>query len=190
MPRINLLPWREEQRKARMRNFVAAAAGAVLVGAGLVFAGNVHYNGLVDHQEERNAFLKKEIALLDAQITEIKELEDQKKRLLDRMAIIETLQRGRPEVVHLFDELVRTLPDGVHLNSVKQAGKRVTLTGIAESSTRVSAYMRNDDNSEWLADPGLNDVETVQRDRSRKSEFTIFAKQVSPLASNDEEDAR
>ena len=143
-------------------------------------------NGLIDHQKSRNQFLKKEIALLDAQITEIKELEDQKKRLLDRMAIIETLQRGRPEVVHLFDELARTLPDGVHLNSVKQSGKRITLTGVAESSTRVSAYMRNIDNSDWLADPGLNVVETVQRDRSRKSEFTIFAKQVSPVATPEE----
>ncbi len=186
MPRINLLPWREEQRKARMRHFVLAAVAAVVAGAGIVFAGKVHYDGLIAHQNERNKYLQAQIRELDKQITEIRELEDQKKRLLDRMAIIEKLQRGRPEVVHLFDELTRTLPEGVYLTSAKQSGSRITLTGVAESSTRVSAYMRNIDSSEWLSDPGLNVVETVQRDRSRRSEFTIFAKQTAPKATDEE----
>ena len=114
-----------------------------------------------------------------ADIFGIKELEDTKERLLARMQIIEQLQRSRPEVVHLFDELVRRLPDGVYLKSVKQTGERLSIKGVAQSSTRVSALMRNIDSSEWLSDPGLDVVETVEEGRLKYSEFTIFASQVS-----------
>jgi type IV pilus assembly protein PilN len=136
-------------------------------------------NRFIEHQEARNTYLENEIATLDKQIEEIKELEATKERLLARMQIIEQLQRSRPEVVHMFDEMVQRLPDGVYLKSLKQTGNRLSIKGVAQSSTRVSAFMRNIDNSEWLSDPGLDVVETKEEGRARNSEFTIFATQVS-----------
>jgi type IV pilus assembly protein PilN len=179
MPRINLLPWREQQRKQRLKTFGIAAAVAVAVGVGTVLYARATVGRFIEHQQARNAYLEAEIATLDKQIAEIKELESTKERLLARMQIIEQLQRSRPEVVHLVDELVRRLPDGVYLKSVKQTGERLSIKGVAQSSTRVSAFMRNIDSSEWLTDPGLDVVETVEQGRSRSSEFTIFASQVS-----------
>jgi len=179
MPRINLLPWREEQRKQRLKHFGMAAAAAIGVGVATVLYAHATMNRFIAHQNERNKYLETEIATLDKQIAEIKELEATKERLLARMQIIEQLQRSRPEVVHLFDELVRRLPDGVYLKSVKQTGNRLSIKGVAQSSTRVSALMRNIDSSEWLTDPGLDVVETVEQGRARNSEFTIFASQVS-----------
>jgi len=179
MPRINLLPWREEQRKQRLKNFGIAAAAAVAVGIGVVLYAHVTVNRFIAYQNQRNKFLETQIATLDKQIAEIKELEATKERLLARMQIIEQLQRSRPEVVHLFDELVRRLPDGVYLKSVKQTGNRLSIKGVAQSSTRVSALMRNIDSSQWLTDPGLDVVETKEEGRARSSEFTIFASQVT-----------
>ena len=185
MPRINLLPWRDELRKERQRNFAVSSAAAVILGLGTIFFANAWYGGRIAHQEYRNDMLKKEIALLDAKIGEIRDLEAKKEKLLKRMGIIEQLQRSRPEIVHLFDELARTVPDGVHLISAKQQGTRITLQGKAQSSTRVSAYMRNIDRSGWLEDPGLDVVETKDTGPSRSSEFTIFAKQVTSSATEE-----
>lgn len=187
MPSINLLPWREELRKERQRNFAIAAAAAVLLGIGGMLYAKGTVNGMIEYQQTRNEMLKNEIAELDAQIGAIRDLESRKERLLKRMEVIERLQRSRPEVVHLFDELARTVPDGVHLETVKQKGKRVTIAGKAQSSTRVSAYMRNIDKSEWLSDPGLDVVETKDTGPTRSSEFTIFAEQDSPAVSEDDE---
>lgn len=187
MPRINLLPWREELRKERQRNFAIAAAAAVFLGIGGVLYAKSTVNGMIDYQQTRNRMLSEQIAELDAQIGEIRDLEERKDRLLKRMEVIERLQRSRPEIVHLFDELARTVPNGVHLEKVKQTGKRLTLQGKAQSSTRVSAYMRNIDKSEWLTDPGLDVVETKDTGPTRSAEFTIFAEQDSP-SDNDAED--
>lgn len=187
MPRINLLPWREEQRKERLKNFVVAAVGAVLVGAATVGFARYTMSAMIDHQKARNQLLVNEIAELDKQIKEIINLEKQKERLLARMEIIEQLQRSRPEIVHLFDDLVRTVPEGVYLKHLKQSGKRLEFKGAAQSSTRVSAYMRNIDGSEWLTDPGLDVIETVDRGRQRDSQFTLFAQQVSKVEPAGEE---
>ncbi|NNF67639.1 MAG: PilN domain-containing protein [Gammaproteobacteria bacterium] len=187
MPRINLLPWREELRKERQRNFAIAAAVAIVLGLGAIFSATTLYSGRIEYQEERNALLKAEIKTLDEQIGEIRDLEAKKEKLLKRMGIIEQLQRSRPEIVHLFDELAKTVPDGVHLLSVKQQGSRLTLKGKAQSSTRVSAYMRNIDRSDWLEDPGLDVVETKDTGPSRSSDFTIFAKQSNPNKKEDDE---
>jgi type IV pilus assembly protein PilN len=189
MPRINLLPWREEQRKQRLKNFGIAAGTAVAVGIATVLYAHATVNHFIDYQGQRNKYLETEIATLDKQIAEIKELEATKDRLLARMQIIEQLQRSRPEVVHLFDELVRRLPDGVYLKSVKQTGNRLSIKGVAQSSTRVSALMRNIDSSEWLTDPGLDVVETVDQGRTRSSEFTIFASQVTQAGDLDADTA-
>ena len=189
MPRVNLLPWREELRKQRQHSFMLATLGAILLGVIIVFGTRATFKGKVEHQVARNAFLEKEIAVLDVQIKEIETLESVKERTLARMDVIETLQRSRPEVVHLFDELAESVPDGVHLESVRQTGSRVTITGVAQSSTRVAAFMRNLDRSDWLTEPGLDVVQTAGRDGSdRASTFTIFATQTRPKSAESEDE--
>jgi type IV pilus assembly protein PilN len=153
MPRINLLPWREEERKKRQKDFMVALGGAV-VAAGAVFVLTLlAFNQMIDSQVSRNQRLETEIAELEKSITEIDNLERQKERLLARMEIIEQLQRSRPEIVHLFDEMSRVMPEGVYLNGMRQTGSVVELKGVAQSSTRVSALMRQADESAWLTDP-------------------------------------
>jgi type IV pilus assembly protein PilN len=186
MPRINLLPWRAAERKQRQQQFALWTVFAV-VGAGLVtLLAYLTMSGWIDSQRERNAVLKGEIEKLDQQITEILGLEAQKNRLIARMEIIEKLQRSRPEVVHLFDQLVRTLPDGVYLTSVKQTEKRLELKGVAQSSTRVSALMRNIEASEWMDNPELEVVET-KKGQALGSEFTLYATQVGVQLPGEEE---
>ncbi len=189
MPRINLLPWRDELRKQRRNQFYVALAGAAVAAGIMLLISNMTFNAIIDHQGERNDLLKSEIAELDKRIEEIIDLEQQKDRMLARMEIIEQLQRSRPGIVHVFDEVVRTLPDGVYLTAVKQVGATLEIVGAAESNTRVSALMRNIDASEWLAEPDLEVVE-VKADRRgdgvRASEFTVFAKQVSQRAEAEE----
>ncbi len=181
MPRVNLLPWREELRKVRQKNFGLSSVGAALAGAAIVVGTMFYYSARIDHQNERNRYLDNEIAVLDRQISEIKELEDLKSRLIARMDIIDSLQTKRPEVVHLFDELARAIPEGVHLDKITQTGSRITISGVAQSSTRVSAYMRNIDKSPWLKNPDLNVVQTEQNDvTGRTSSFTIVATQTTP----------
>ncbi|CAN5180071.1 type 4a pilus biogenesis protein PilN [soil metagenome] len=186
MPSINLLPWREEQRKQRQKNFTAAAAAAVVLGLGAMLLTRMSLNNMIDYQNDRNQLLKTEIAALDKQIKEILGLENQKERLLARMEIIERLQQSRPEIVHLFDELTRTLPEGTYLDSVVQEARNLQIGGAAESSTRVSTYMRNIEASEWLQDPGLVKVETVARERGRNAEFIVTAQQVGGTADDEE----
>ncbi|MCH8896145.1 MAG: PilN domain-containing protein [Proteobacteria bacterium] len=185
MPRINLLPWREDQRKERQQNFLVAGAGAVLIGIVTIMVVSWTFDRFIRYQNQRNGILDHEIELLDEKIDEIKGLESQKERLLARMEIIERLQKSRPEVVHLFDELVRTLPDGVYLTSLKQSDRRLEIKGVAESTTRVSAYMRNIDVSEWLENPGLQVIETVVVGPKKKAEFGLTAQQVSTEEKDD-----
>jgi len=185
MPRINLLPWRQQERARRQREFGFAAIGAVVAAAAAMLLTSWGYNWAIDRQKERNALLNKEIAELDKQITEILGLEAQKQRLVARMDIITRLQRSRPEVVHVFDQLARTLPDGVYLTSVKQNDKRLELKGIAQSSTRVSTLMRNIEASPWLTNPELQVVETL-KSGGAGSEFTLFATQKSVEPAEDE----
>jgi type IV pilus assembly protein PilN len=176
MPRINLIPWREAERKRKRQEFGVGAVAALILAGVLAFAVNLQMQGAISYQNERNQFLKDEIAKLDKQIAEIQQLDQQKQRLLARMQVIEQLERSRPEVVHLFDQLVRTLPEGVFLTAVKQNDRRVQLRGIAQSSTRVSSYMRNIDASEWLTDPSLDILENKGASDTG-SEFTLNALQ-------------
>ena len=178
MPRINLLPWREEERKKRQRDFGIAAGAAVVAGIVVVGLTIFVYNQMIDGQQQRNERLRQEIAELEKSITEIDNLERQKERLIARMEIIEELQKSRPEIVHLFDEMVRQLPEGVYLTDMRQNGNRVELRGVAQSSTRVSALMRQIDASEWLSDPEVERVETTTSGASRQAQFVVFAKQV------------
>jgi type IV pilus assembly protein PilN len=184
MPRINLLPWREEERKERKLAFVVALMGATIASLVAAFAGYLLLNSMIDSQGQRNERLKTEIKLLDKQIEEINNLESAKQKFIARMEIIEKLQRSRPEIVHLFDEIVRQLPEGVYLTSVKQTEKRLKFDGVAQSSTRVSAFMRNIDGSEWLRNPDLEVVET-RAGQTGGSSFTLFADQVSTVSEDD-----
>jgi type IV pilus assembly protein PilN len=179
MPRINLLPWRAELRQKRKKEFLVALLGAVLVGGAAVYASKLTVQGWVSAQNNRNRILRDEITELDKQIEEIAGLETQRDRLLARMTIIDQLQRSRPEVVHLFDEIVNTIPEGVYLTELVQQNSRVSIKGSAQSSTRVSTLMRNIDGSEWLKDPGLDVVQTVDAGPARNSQFTLFAQQVT-----------
>jgi len=179
MPRINLLPWRAELRQKRKQEFLVALLGAVMVGAVLVYASKLTMQGWIANQGARNETLKSEIAALDKQIAEITGLENQRERLLARMRVIDQLQRSRPEVVHLFDELVNAVPEGVHFTEIKQTSNRIELQGQAQSSTRVSTLMRNIDASEFLGDPGLDVVSTNTTGPERNSQFKLFAQQAT-----------
>lgn len=177
MPRINLLPWREEERKTRQREFGVAAAGAIIAGVAVIMLTMLAYSQMISSQENRNERLSAEIAIIEKDIEEIDKLELQKERLLARMEIIDELQKSRPEVVHLFDEMVRQLPEGVYLTGMKQTGSRIEIRGIANSSTRVSALMRRIDESEWLDDPEVERVETTESGATRQAEFVVYLKQ-------------
>jgi type IV pilus assembly protein PilN len=186
MPRINLLPWRDSQRKQKRQEFILSIGAAIATAALVVLVGRWQMSAAIEHQQLRNQILNDEIAQLDKQIQEIVGLENQKRKLLARMEIIETLQRSRPEIVHVFDEIVRTLPEGVYLTYLKQTGTRIEIHGVAQSSTRVSAFMRNIDSSQWLADPSLQVVETKGRDAGRGADFTLFANQRSQVPPEDD----
>jgi type IV pilus assembly protein PilN len=185
MPRINLLPWREELRQKRKKDFLLGIVGALLVGGLLAYGAKLTVQGWTAAQNNRNNILRAEITELDRQIDEINALDAQKSRLIARMQIIDQLQRSRPEIVHLFDELVETLPEGVYLTQVNQTDKRIEIQGSAQSSTRVSAIMRNIDDSDWLQEPQLEVVETVEAGAGRNAQFTVYAQQI---AMNDEDE--
>lgn len=180
MPRINLIPWREAERKQRRQEFAVGAVGALLFAGLITFMVNWQMQSAIDGQNERNQYLKDETAKLDKQIAEILDLEQKKQRLVSRMQVIDQLERSRAEIVHLFDQLVRTLPDGVYLTSIKQTDRRIQLKGVAQSSTRVSNYMRNIDASDWMTEPSLDILET-KGSGDAGSEFTLNALQKNPL---------
>ena len=178
MPRINLLPWRDAQRKERKLAFLVALGVAALAAGVTAFAAYLLYGSMIEAQQRRNTQLRMAIKTLDKEIEEINSLESAKQKFIARMEIIEKLQRSRPEIVHVFDEIVRTLPEGVYLTSVKQSGMRLKFEGIAQSSTRVSSFMRNIDGSQWLRNPGLEVVQTT-KGSGPGSSFTLTADQVT-----------
>ncbi|UWX03764.1 PilN domain-containing protein [Pseudoxanthomonas sp. NC8] len=166
MARINLLPWRAERRKQRQREFQGMLGIAALAGVVLSFLLWFYYDQQISGQQGRNTFLQDEIAKVKQQNEEIKELDAKKDRLLARKKVIEELQANRSQMVHLFDSLVRTIPDGVTLNSIKQEGEVLTLLGSAQSNARVSAYMRNLEVSGWMTKPDLSIIEVKKNDKN------------------------
>jgi type IV pilus assembly protein PilN len=159
MARINLLPWRSERRRLREREFYMMLLGAALAAVALVLLLVFAMNMRISDQEARNDYLKSEIGKLDEQIKEIEKLDTIRQQLMTRKGIIEKLQANRSQMVHLFDEMVRTIPDGVRLTSMKQSGEVLTLEGVAESSTRVATYMCNVDRSRWMGRSELRKIE-------------------------------
>jgi type IV pilus assembly protein PilN len=182
MPRINLLPWREQQRQERKLAFFVSLGVSLGVAALVAFAAYLLLGAMIDGQDRRNERLRSEIKVLDKQIEEINDLESQKQRFIARMQIIEKLQRSRPEVVHLFDEMVKAMPDGTYLTSVKETGTKLKLEGIAQSSTRVSTLMRNIAASQYLKNPELEVVETAKDSNTGGSHFVLDAEQLSVAA--------
>jgi len=182
MARINLLPWRENLRKQRQREFGAMIVGALFFTLLLGFYVHLHISGMIDHQKARNGFLKKEIAEMDRKIKEIKDLENTKAKLLARINVIQQLQGSRPEVVHLFDELVTRTPEGSYLTDVTQKSRGVTINGRAQSNARVSSYMRNIDISEWLHAPSLQVIENKDKTGTGFSHFTLAVGQINKNA--------
>jgi type IV pilus assembly protein PilN len=180
MTRINLLPWRETLRKEQQRQFISIAAGAAVLTAVIMIYIHIHINGMINAQTARNNFLENEVAEVDKKISEIKELETEKQQLLARMNIIQQLQRRRPEIVHVFDEMAKRVPDGIYLTDIKQQGQSLVIEGTAESNARVSAFMRNLDASDWFTNPRLVVIESKEKESVRTSKFTLNVTQVSP----------
>lgn len=175
MARINLLPWRAERRKQREREFFGMLGFAALGGVLLAVAIWFYYDRQITGQQERNGFLTAEIEKVKAQNKEIEELDRKKERLLARKRVIEELQANRSQMVHLFDSLVRTIPDGVVLTSLKQEGEVLTLEGRSQSNARVSAYMRNLEGSGWMTNPDLSIIEAKAEDKKAGSGATSKA---------------
>jgi type IV pilus assembly protein PilN len=177
MAHINLLPWREELRKQKQKEFVTTAVVSAVFAVLLVFAAHLYVNGKISFQNYRNDFLQAEIDILNKRIKRIEDLESMKQGLLARMNVIQDLQSSRPESVHLMDELVRSLPDGVFINVFTQQNRSLTMQGIAQSNARVSDYMRNIDSSEWFSDPHLDQIRTTEANRRRIANFTLRGSQ-------------
>jgi type IV pilus assembly protein PilN len=190
MARINLLPWRADRRKLREREFYMMLAGTAVAAFVVLFAAIFWMGHLIDDQNDRNTVLQGEIKKLDKQIEEIKELDKTRSQLLTRKEIIEQLQSNRSQMVHLFDEMVKTIPDGVRLTSMKQAGDILTLEGVAESNARVASYMRSIDVSPWMGRTDLRKIEnkagTKDADKKLPYVFSLDVKLRKPEDAQDD----
>jgi type IV pilus assembly protein PilN len=180
MARINLLPWREELRKERQREFITALAGAAVLAGLVVLLVHMRVSGMIGYQNSRNQYLQQQTTRLDGRIHKIKDLESTKTKLLARMAIIQRLQHSRPEVVHLFQEMVTTLPHGVYLKGIVQKGDGLKIQGVAQSNARVSEYMRRLDATRWLINPRLDVIRTHATADGRVSDFTLQVGETMP----------
>lgn len=182
MAHINLLPWREERRKEQQQQFLTILGLSVVLMVLIIVAIHLQYSRALSVQNSRNNFLKTHIVKVEEQIAEITQLEKDKQRLLDRIEKIQILQRNRPEIVHLFDDMARVLPEGVYITSLIQKGKTLTIQGKAQSNARVSALMRNVDKSEWMTKPVLSIIQQDKSKGSKDRKFTLKASQFSKIA--------
>jgi type IV pilus assembly protein PilN len=174
MARINLLPWREEKRKQREKNFYIGLGVSVFAAAALVLAASMQIDAMINYQQSRNNYLSAEIKKVEKSITEIKDIQKQKKSLLERMKVIQKFQTNRSDSVRLLDEIVKVLPEGLHLTSYKQDNKKQNFNGVAQSNGRVSAFMRNIDRSNWLEKPDLNVIRAEGKTNNNRYKYSIF----------------
>ncbi len=182
---INLLPWREELRQEQKKQFGIVTGLMMFLAAAIVGLIHLQMVTKIDYQLSRNSFMSSEISKLDEEIVEISELRKVRRSLVERMEVIQDLQRSRPSIVHLFTEIVKTVPNGVYLESLTQTGDNLLMNGQAESNARVSTYMRNLDASDWLKAPNLRVIEIEDIKVNRISTFTLTVKQTSPNADED-----
>lgn len=173
MAKINLLPWRDEYRREKQQEFLSVLGFVAIATLLVAYLWYGSVNGAIDSQEARNQMLDKEIAALEQKVTEIRELKKRRAELLDRMKVIQALQGERPVIVRYFDELVRAIPEGIYLTTLERKGNVISLRGITESNVRVSALMRNVDESEWFATPNLSSVKAMPEYGAQASEFTM-----------------
>lgn len=182
MARINLRPWREELRAKKQQQFVAMLAGALIAAVVLVFAWQSSVNNDIAYQQSRNKYLENATKDLDLKMKEIEDLRKKREELLARMKVIQDLQGKRPLVVRVFDEMVRTLPDGLFFTSLSKKGDLIAIKGLSESNSRISGLMRNYENSQWFSDPNLTNVVAAEQERAGFSAFDLTVKQKSPEA--------
>ncbi|MDV2080203.1 PilN domain-containing protein [Marinobacter xestospongiae] len=186
MAKINLRPWREELRAEKQQQFVVMILGAAIIAAGLAFLWKSDMESRIANQQSRNAYLETAMKDLDSQIKEIESLRRKRDELLARMQVIQDLQGKRPVIVRVFDELVRTLPDGVYYRSLVRRGDTLQLVGMSESNSRVSGLMRSFDGSEWFTSPNLSNVSSEGSSKAGYSEFNLSVKQQSPDSEGEE----
>ncbi len=187
MARINLLPWREQLREERKQRFLVTIVGVLIVAGGIVFLADQYLNATITQQNARNDFIRNEISALDSRIKEISELKTRRQQLVERMKIIQDLQGNRPIAARVFDQLVRTLPDGVYFTDIKMVGKSVSLEGAAESNNLVSSLMRNQDASDWLTAPNLTEVKAISADKlDQANTFKLTVQQTLPKAQDEQ----
>jgi type IV pilus assembly protein PilN len=189
MIRINLLPHREMRRRRQQQHFFVMLGVVLVIGAATWFIVHTYLADRLDEQNGRNAYLTQEISKLDKEIEEIKKLKEQTAALLARKRVVETLQANRSEVVHLLDQLVRQLPDGIYLRAIKQAGNRVTISGYTQSQARVSTLMRNLESSEYMENASLVEIRAVAVGNARLNEFTMNVSLTQPKADNEKKPA-
>ena len=182
MTNINLLDWRAERRARRLEQFRNFMVLGLIAAVAVVALGYFAMTSAIANQEERNNYLKQQIAEIDQKIKEIEDLERTKQNLLARMRVIEELQSSRSATVHFFDELVNTIPDGITLSSIKQVGDTVTIEGIAESNGRISSYIKSFEGSQWFTDPKLVVIRTSEKERQREGQFTLRVKNLTKAA--------
>lgn len=182
MAKINLLPWRDQLREERKKHFLLALAGSFVAALGLLFLADQYLNSAIENQNARNNFIRNEIAVLDKRIKEISELKERKQALLERMKIIQDLQGNRPITARIFDQLTRTLPNGLYYDHLKVVGDTIALRGASESNNRVSELMRNMDSSDWLTAPNLGQVKaTTAGGTDQANIFELKVKQTKPV---------
>lgn len=187
MAHINLLPWRERLREERRREFLSILVGVVIIGAGLLFLVDRYFNGEINTQTARNDFLRGEISLMDAQVAEISQLRQQKEDIRARMNVITDLQGTRPVIVRIFDELVKTLPDGVYYERLERTGNSIAIEGVAESYSRITELMRRLDDSQWFSEANLSDISAVEGAASTLSDTLTFSLSLTLQLPNQQE---
>ncbi len=177
MAHINLLPWREERRQERQQQFIAALIAGFVFAAVVLYGAILYADSLLDEQNARNTFLQTEISKLDVKIAEIKTIDSEREKLLARMNVIQELQSSRPKVVKVFDALVRSVPEGIHLEKVERQGETLTINGVAQSNARVSVFMRNLDNNEEFDNPDLTVIKRTSTKDNAIRKFTLVTKE-------------
>jgi len=185
MANINLLPWREEERAERQRQFVSILGLVAVLGVAVIWSVYSFYNNEIENQRNRNSYLEGQIRQLDTKIKEITTLEAERKELVDRMELIQDLQKSRPQIVHLFDEIVQKMPEGMNMMEISRVGDEVIFSGIAESNPRISNFMRNLAASQWITKPDLDDIQDDKDSGSGRKAFRLKSKITSPAVVNE-----
>lgn len=185
---INLMPWREERRKQQQQDFMIMLGVAAALGVLVWWVWTTTVSSQIDNQSARNSYIEKELALLDGQIKEIQELESRREELVARMDTIQKLQNDRPSIVYIFDQIARTVPDGVYYTEIERVGGNFTFKGVADSNTRISALMRSLNESPWFKSPNLQTVDAIPG--SEASSFVLTAVQESEEGAEEEPAAK